>query len=185
MIFEAESNNFSLYAITVKLAGPAPKGLLCETAGPDKIIDGGDLISAIQRYASDDISAGELIEIIQYYASRTPCDRPLAGSGGAAGSSASVTFSVAKIVFSQNPATAKAIAFANGLGIESIRLEIFNLAGMKVFDSGFVLGESAGWHLQNSNGRTVSNGVYLYMITAKGFNGKIRRSNIRTLIVLR
>lgn len=47
-------------------------------------------------------------------------------------------------------------------GVEGLKLELFDLSGRKVFDSGFILGRG----LDNVQGHRLANGVYLYVITA-------------------
>ncbi len=72
-----------------------------------------------------------------------------------------------------------------GEGVQSVQLEVFNLAGKRVFDSGEVEGKTFQWHLQNEKGQVVANGVYLYIVTVRGFNDEILRSRVQKLIVLR
>jgi len=93
------------------------------------------------------------------------------------------SLSLSNIVLSKN---AEGMHFiAEGQGIESVKLEIFNLAGRSVFDSGFVAGNELAWHLLANNGKAVANGVYLYTISVRGTNGEIVRSDVRKLVVLR
>lgn len=95
-------------------------------------------------------------------------------------------FVVRAVRASPNPATMHAVRFeALGQGIAEIRAEIFNLAGKKIFDSDFVMGSELGWQLNTNYGDTVANGVYLYIITIKGFNGEVIRSKLQRLMVLR
>lgn len=72
-----------------------------------------------------------------------------------------------------------------GEGIQSVQLEVFNLAGELIFDSGEVEGKAFQWHLNNKKGQVVANGVYLYVVTVRGFEGEIIRSRVQKLIVLR
>jgi len=69
--------------------------------------------------------------------------------------------------------------------VKIIQVEIYDLAGKKVFASGTILGNTFEWHLQNNLGEVVANGVYLYIVTARGFDGKLVRSEVKKLIVLR
>lgn len=75
--------------------------------------------------------------------------------------------------------------FVQGQGIAGIAVEIFDLAGQRVFDSGFTKGNRLDWHLQSENGLTVANGVYLYVVTVKGYDGTEVKSEIHKLVVLR
>jgi len=49
---------------------------------------------------------------------------------------------------------------------------------MKVFDSGYVRSNQLDWHLQNDEGFIVANGVYLYVVTIRGYDGSIIRSEV-------
>lgn len=67
--------------------------------------------------------------------------------------------------------------------VDAIRVLIYDLAGRLVYDSGWVDNGHA-WHLDDLQGRVVSNGVYLYMVQAKIGNTVIQ-SALRKLAVLR
>ncbi len=74
---------------------------------------------------------------------------------------------------------------AQGTGISDIHVQIFGLDGNRVFDSGFVASNTLNWNGLSDNGIAVANGVYLYVITVKGFSGEIERSSVNKLIILR
>lgn len=74
---------------------------------------------------------------------------------------------------------------AMGTGIESVRVEIFSLFGERIFDSGFVRNNALSWNRLTDDGRLVANGVYLYVITARGFNGQMVRSQVKKIAVVR
>jgi len=85
-----------------------------------------------------------------------------------------------------NPISGNGTRFTvEGSGIRDVAVQVFNLAGVKVFDSGFVHGNQLNWHLQNEDGFTVANGVYLYIVTVKGYDGTVIRSEVRKLVILR
>jgi len=77
-----------------------------------------------------------------------------------------------------------------GQGIKAIKVEVFDLAGRLVFDSGFVTRAERSlelkWHFLSSQGQDprVASGVYLYVIIAEGFNGEHKRSKVGKLAVL-
>jgi len=73
---------------------------------------------------------------------------------------------------------------AEGTGIKSIAVEIFNLRGRKVF-SDEAPGNELIWLLQSNQGKAIANGVYLYVVTARGFNNEIVRSRVKKLAILR
>lgn len=73
---------------------------------------------------------------------------------------------------------------AEGTGIAGMQVQVYNLAGTKLFDQ-----ETAGNSLMfqpfNNAGQPLANGVYLYTVTAKGFNGETIRSTVKKLAILR
>ncbi len=69
--------------------------------------------------------------------------------------------------------------------IASVRLEVFDLAGRKVFSSGPVPGATYKWYLQRDDGRPVANGVYLYVFFAQTESGAAVRSSVGKLAVRR
>ena len=84
-----------------------------------------------------------------------------------------------------NPAGGESVRFvAQGQGITALRVQIYDLAGREVFRSRFVDGKELVWRLTNNESLPVANGVYLYIITVKGFN-ELVRSEVRKLAVLR
>jgi len=74
---------------------------------------------------------------------------------------------------------------AQGQGVAEIKADIYDLSGRLVYDSGFVTGNELAWHLDNGYGETVANGVYLYVVTVKGYAGEVVRSEVQKLVVLR
>ena len=72
-----------------------------------------------------------------------------------------------------------------GQGIRSVRVEIYSLAGRRVFDSREIVGRQVTWRLRNDQGELVANGIYLYVVTVRGFNGEVFRSQVKKVIVLR
>lgn len=100
-----------------------------------------------------------------------------------------IPLSVTKIGFSPNPMgrEAQAALRVEGTGIEGLRLQVFDLSGRVVFDR------------ETSNGLTslvfdgldqrtkapLANGVYLYVVTVKGWNGELVRAPVQKLVILR
>lgn len=83
-----------------------------------------------------------------------------------------------------SPAKKTVKFIAEGTGIQNIGIEIFNLAGAKVFGSGWVQ-NGFSWHLQDDQGQIVANGVYFYVVTVRGWDGTILKSKVQKLIILR
>jgi len=73
---------------------------------------------------------------------------------------------------------------ALGFDVRSIRVEIFNLQGQRVFAE-----EAPNNRLtfrgQDSQGQRLANGVYLYVVTVRSHDGTIQRSSVRKLILQR
>jgi hypothetical protein len=69
--------------------------------------------------------------------------------------------------------------------IESVRLQIYDLRGALVFDTGRRRGPTIQWNLETSGGAPAANGVYLYVITVRNKTGGIVRSPVRLIAVTR
>jgi uncharacterized repeat protein (TIGR01451 family) len=72
---------------------------------------------------------------------------------------------------------------ALGTGIKEIYVRIFSLAGKRVYASNWVE-NGHEWSLQNTAGRRVANGIYLYVMSVKGYDGQIR-TQVKKLIIRR
>jgi hypothetical protein len=71
-----------------------------------------------------------------------------------------------------------------GQGIAQASLEVFNLSGRRVFAAAFK-GNTLEWHMLDNRGEPLANGVYLYVVTVKGYDGSVIRSEVRKLAILR
>jgi hypothetical protein len=95
-------------------------------------------------------------------------------------------FRLDAITILPNPVHAPSAVFqAEGLGIAQVFIEIYDLSGTPAFTSGWQSGSTFEWHLQNNQGQSIANGVYLYVITVRGWDGTILRSEVKKLVVLR
>ena len=72
-----------------------------------------------------------------------------------------------------------------GQGIVGAKVEVYSLGGKRLFDSGFAAGNALEWNMRSGQGSLLANGVYLYVVTVKGYNGELARSEVRKLIILR
>lgn len=72
---------------------------------------------------------------------------------------------------------------ALGSAIEEVKVEVFNMQGQRVFDSGYVSGNQLRWNLRKNP--RLANGVYFYVVTAQGANGSIAHSKIGKLALIR
>lgn len=71
-----------------------------------------------------------------------------------------------------------------GEGIESVQLQVFALSGKQVYASGLVEGHTLSWNLLSDQGKRLANGVYLYVVMVKGYDGKVVRE-VKKLVILR
>jgi hypothetical protein len=72
-----------------------------------------------------------------------------------------------------------------GQAIASTRLQVFDSQGRLVYDSDFVPGSNIYWEAQGARGRPLANGIYLYVVTVRGFDGRIIQSEVKKFVVLR
>ena len=69
--------------------------------------------------------------------------------------------------------------------IDQFRVEVFNSSGQKMFDSGFVAGQTLDWNMLDQQGEAVADGVYDYVVTVKNRHGKERATQSRQLPIFR
>lgn len=72
---------------------------------------------------------------------------------------------------------------ALGKGIESIRLQVFDLSGARVFESPSVFGTVLTWKLNDASTKPLAHGVYVYLITVWGADEQSVRSELRKLMI--
>ena len=68
--------------------------------------------------------------------------------------------------------------------VETIKVQIFDLSGRLVYESGEVPGTRLDWHTDNDYGEYLANGVYLYKLSA-WVDGVWVTSSVKTLVILR
>jgi len=61
-----------------------------------------------------------------------------------------------------------------------LRVQLFDLAGKAVLDA-----EASGRVLRAPTPAGLANGVYLYIVTVRGYDGSILRSKVQKLVILR
>jgi len=97
---------------------------------------------------------------------------------------------VSQVFVSPNPVSESPVTFeVRGKSIEEFKIEVFDAAGRSVYESGFipVTGNKArlAWDLTDTQGRKLSNGIYLSTLAVKGPNGETVQLAVRKLLVLR
>lgn len=70
-------------------------------------------------------------------------------------------------------------------GNSTAQIQVFDLSGRLLYDSGFVGGSNLRWEGLTRDGRRVANGVYLYVVTVRTLDGRLLRSEVRKLVILR
>lgn len=71
-----------------------------------------------------------------------------------------------------------------GSGIAAAQIEGFDLAGRRRF-AAETAGDTLQWQMLDGHGRSLANGVYLYVVTVRGQSGEVWRSEVRKLVLLR
>ena len=80
----------------------------------------------------------------------------------------------------------RAIRFrAQGTGITEVSVQVFNLAGSPVLRSAWQKGTELDWPALTDDGRPLANGVYLYVLSARGADGSVIQSRVQKLVILR
>ncbi|MBI3660093.1 right-handed parallel beta-helix repeat-containing protein [Candidatus Acetothermia bacterium] len=67
--------------------------------------------------------------------------------------------------------------------VSALRLEVMDLSGKKIYDSGLVKGQTLSWTRVNAKDQSVAKGVYLYRLTARDRDGNEIHSELRKLII--
>jgi hypothetical protein len=160
----------------------------------NNIIDDPEILKALRYWISGEevpgtggqtIDDAKMLELLHIWTSRRPISSASAQSRPIQiGRAESLT--VREIKLSPNPvkSTYTATFRAEGSGIAGLKVEVFNLAGMKVSEEE-ASGNTLKFYALDDRGRPLANGVYLYVVTVRGFNGEAIRSEIRKLVILR
>jgi len=94
-------------------------------------------------------------------------------------------FSLGRVA-AQVRAHSRVVEFSiSGQGIKDARVEVYALSGALVYDSGFVADRALRWNMLDASGTSVANGVYLYVVTARGVDGRNARSEVKKVVILR
>ena len=72
-----------------------------------------------------------------------------------------------------------------GQGITALQLEVFDLAGRRVFQSRELRGSQLIWSSLDAQGRPLANGVYLYRIRVRSATGRQAQSAVHRLVLVR
>ena len=81
--------------------------------------------------------------------------------------------------------SAPATFVVDNSSVTQISVSIYDLSGMRVYESDWVVGNSVEWDLMNDYGKLLANGVYLYIVRVKDISGHERQSKPKVLAILR
>ncbi len=124
-----------------------------------------------------EVEAGDILQ-----ASYTdPSD--LADTSEATANVAAGVLTVGGYFNSPNPFSGQTAFTVDGSGVQSTSVQVWDLSGQLVFESE-ASGSKVTWDGTDSNGDQLSNGVYLYVVTAVG-KDRSETSSVRKLVVLR
>jgi PKD repeat protein len=141
---------------------------------PDQVIGDQEIQQAMRLWINREpvpntggqvISDEKMMELFALWTKGTPVKAASASTG--------VALEVKQIGFTGSR------FFAQGSGIKSIGVQVWDLAGKLIFskeESGSVLA---------FNDRTLANGVYLYVVRVRGFDGREYVSAVRKLVIVR
>jgi hypothetical protein len=71
---------------------------------------------------------------------------------------------------------------ALGTGIKAISVYVFSLKGERIHQSGWVA-NGHEWRLEDRTGRKLANGVYLYVMTVRGYDERSVKTQVKKLMI--
>jgi hypothetical protein len=194
-----DPSNPSVLIWADEIGQPPPSGTktieqAIDTNGNGTLEDN-EILTAIQYWISGEavpgtegkmISDAEMLRLIQLWISGEPVSGASA-SATVAPASGSVPLAVEAISLYPNPLinSRGATIEVHGSGIAGIELQVFNLAGQLVFDERTSGNRLVFQGLDERSRQSLANGVYLYAVTARGFDDQVRRTEVKKLVVLR
>lgn len=185
-----EANNMTCHWIQITREGEQPPppppppfppppagGFMACAAGPDGVIDDLEMLSIIDAW----------IKQQSYQNCGVPSDLDVMEAldrwikGGKSAGTAFAPLQVRKIALSQHPvrtSTARFVVEGNGIAQTSVR--VFALNGREVFSQ-----TNRGNVVSFANVEQLPNGVYLYVVRVRGYDGREYVSEVRKLVILR
>jgi len=135
------------------------------------VIDDAEFFEAIDGWVAGTVSDDLFFQVLDAWVTQAP----IAGA-----SVEGLSLGAVELTLGSEAAT-----FAvSGQGITSMGVEIFTLSGALVFAQE-APGTKLTWNLNTNDGRPVANGVYLYVVTVRGSDGRVLRSEVNKFVVLR
>lgn len=141
------------------------------------VIDDGELVTVVDEWTSGTLGNDRFLAVLDAWVNGT------AVRGRSQAAPAATTAATPAISLASRPSGP--ITFqAQNASTQEIGVSIYTLSGDRVFRarSG---GSQLSWRLRNDQGIPVANGVYLYRVTTVGPDGRVARSDVRRLTVMR
>jgi len=164
--------NFQISGAAQPPSGPTPGlgGLAQFDSNGNCTIDDPELFNAIDAWIAGQVSNDLFFQAVDAWISQ---------------SNVCVGSSALKLEVVGVKSSGRGVIFrARGQGITSLGVEVFDLSGERVFAQE-AQGTTLRWNLITADGRTLANGVYLYVVTVKGQDGQLLQNKVRKLVVLR
>ncbi len=169
-IIQLDTLDAGLYTTSFEIRGDENAALKDFDANDNGVIDDKELFMAIDQWVAGQVSDELFFAVIDAWVSQTPLQ------GAATSSPKAVALSI--------HAGQNSLAFiAAGSEVTGLAVEVYALSGQRVF-SQQAWGTRLVWNLETDSGKPVANGVYLYVVTALRFDGRIVRA-MKKLVVLR
>ncbi len=137
------------------------------------------ILSEIVPGSGETISDAKMRQIIQMWILGTPVGQ----NGKAQALMSSTQLSVSGLRMSSPRPLQRQIQL-NAYNISSVQIQVFNLQGRLLIQE-HNGGREVRFDLLDSQARALPNGIYLYIVTARGFDGQTWRSEVKKLVVLR
>jgi len=137
----------------------------------NKKIDDSEFFSVIDLWVTSTIRDELFFAVIDAWvsqkslkASTTPSRKPVAPA---------IRFNKGSITFT-----------ARGLSAAQLRVDVFDLRSRRIFTQESLEGQLM-WNLRAQDDQPIANGVYLYVVTVRGADGRELSSAVKKLIVLK
>lgn len=102
---------------------------------------------------------------------------------GAASSAGAPMLELNGVELNMSPVGRSATFQAEGAGIASMEVDVFQLDGERVFSQS-AAGARLSWNMTGSDGATLANGVYLYSVRVRGADG-VLQSQVKSFALMR
>ena len=148
-------------------------GLARYDANGNGIIDDAEFLDALDRWVGGSLSDSTLFELMDAWIAGSRVSAATAQPRPLTTDALTVSAQSDRIVFA-----------AHGADVRSVRVEVFNAGGERVFSDRSLTGRLAWSKTTNTNER-LANGVYFYVVQLTDSHGRSVRTEVKTLVLLR